>query len=54
MGSGSHDWIYWHFFKITVNYEYNSSHIELLNDDCLTILYEEFWTDLNLYYYPLL
>jgi hypothetical protein len=28
MGSGFNDWIYWHFFIITVNY--NSSHIELL------------------------
>jgi hypothetical protein len=37
MGSGPDDWIYWHFFTITV--EYNSSHIELLlNDVCLTNL----------------
>jgi hypothetical protein len=28
MGFGLDDWIYWHFFTITVNY--NSSHIELL------------------------
>jgi hypothetical protein len=28
MGSGSHDWIYWHFYTITVIY--NSSHVELL------------------------
>jgi hypothetical protein len=28
MGSGFDDWIYWHFFTITTNY--NSSHIELL------------------------
>jgi hypothetical protein len=27
MGSGFDDWVYWHFFIITVNY--NSSHIEL-------------------------
>jgi hypothetical protein len=30
MGSGFDDWVYWHFFTITVNYK--SSHIELLND----------------------
>jgi hypothetical protein len=34
MGSGSDDWVYWHFFTITA--DYNSSHIELLNDVCLT------------------
>jgi hypothetical protein len=35
MGSGFDDWIYWHFFTITVSY--NSSHIELLlSDVCLT------------------
>jgi hypothetical protein len=28
MGSGFDDWVYWHFFTITVNY--NSSHIEFL------------------------
>jgi hypothetical protein len=28
MGSGFDDWVYWHFFTITVNY--NSPHIELL------------------------
>jgi hypothetical protein len=40
MGSRFRDWIYWHFFTITVNYD--SSHIELLlNDVCLTNLYEE-------------
>jgi hypothetical protein len=40
MDSGSDDWIYWHFFTITINY--NSSHIELLlNDMYLTNLYEE-------------
>jgi hypothetical protein len=34
-GSGFDDWVYWHFFTITLNY--NSSHIELLlNDVCLT------------------
>jgi hypothetical protein len=33
MGSGLDDWVYWHFFTITV--DYNSSHIELLlNDAC--------------------
>jgi hypothetical protein len=30
MGSGSDDWVYCHFFTITVIY--NSSHIELLHD----------------------
>jgi hypothetical protein len=39
MGSGFDDWVYWHFFIITV--DYNSSHIEhILNDVCLTNLYE--------------
>jgi hypothetical protein len=34
MGSGFDDWIYWHFFTITVNYK--SSHIQLLlNNVCL-------------------
>jgi hypothetical protein len=37
------DWVYWHFFTITD--DYNSSHIELvLNDVCLTNHYEEFFT----------
>jgi hypothetical protein len=46
MGSRSDDWVYWHFFTITV--DYNSSHIELLLDDvCLTNLYEEFLNELN-------
>jgi hypothetical protein len=37
MGSGFDDWVYWHFFTITV--DYNGSHTELLlNDVCLTIL----------------
>jgi hypothetical protein len=45
MGSTFDDWIYWHFFTITVNYEYNSSHIELLlNDVCLTNLSEKIFT----------
>jgi hypothetical protein len=44
MGSGFDDWVYWHFFTIIVNY--NSSHIELLNNVCLTNLYEESLTDL--------
>jgi hypothetical protein len=39
MGSGFYDWVYWHFFTITVYY--NSSHIELLNNVCLTNFYEE-------------
>jgi hypothetical protein len=45
-GSGFDDWLYWHFFTITVNY--NSWHIELLlNYVCLTNLYEESLTALN-------
>jgi hypothetical protein len=40
MDSGFDDWVYWHLFTITLNY--NSSHIEiLLNDVCLTNLYKE-------------
>jgi hypothetical protein len=40
MGSGFDDWVYWHFFTITV--DYNSSHTELLlNDICPTKLYKE-------------
>jgi hypothetical protein len=47
MGSGFDVWIYWHFLTITVNY--NSSHTELLlNDVCLTNLYEESLTNLSL------
>jgi hypothetical protein len=47
MGSVSDDWIYCHFFTITA--DYNSSHIEfLLNNVCLTNLYEESRTDLSL------
>jgi hypothetical protein len=38
MGSGFDDWVYWHFLTITDNY--NSSHIELLLNVCLTNLYE--------------
>jgi hypothetical protein len=44
MGSAFDDWIYWHFFKIRVNY--NSAHIELLINVCLTKLYEESLTTL--------
>jgi hypothetical protein len=36
MGSRFDDWIYWHFFTITV--DYNSSHIELLLNVCVTNL----------------
>jgi hypothetical protein len=37
MGSGFDDWVYWHLFIITV--DYNSSYIELLlNDVCLVNL----------------
>jgi hypothetical protein len=40
MDSGFDDWVYWHFFTITVDYD--SSDIELLlNDVCLTNLSEE-------------
>jgi hypothetical protein len=47
MGSGFNDWIYWHFFTITINY--NISHIELLlNDICLTNLYEESLTPIRI------
>jgi hypothetical protein len=45
MGSGFDDWVYWHFFAITV--EYNSWHLELLlNDVCLMNFSEESRTDL--------
>jgi hypothetical protein len=41
MGSGFDDWVYWHFF------DYNIRHIKLLlNDVCLTNLYDESRTDL--------
>jgi hypothetical protein len=43
--SGSDDWVYWYFFTITV--DRNSSHIELLNEVCLTNRYEESLTDLR-------
>jgi hypothetical protein len=47
MGPGFDDWVYWHFFTTTV--DYNSSHIELLlNDVCLANLYEESFTNLGL------
>jgi hypothetical protein len=40
MGSSLDDWVYWHFFTITVNY--NSSYFQLLlNDVCLTNLTEK-------------
>jgi hypothetical protein len=46
LGSEFDDWVYWHLFTNTV--DYNSSHIELLlNDVCLTELSEEFFTALN-------
>jgi hypothetical protein len=45
MGSGFDDWVYWHFFTITLSY--NSSHIELLKDVCLTNLSEESLTNLS-------
>jgi hypothetical protein len=47
MGSGVDDWIYWLFFTITINSV--SSQIELLlNNVCLTNLYEESLTNLGL------
>jgi hypothetical protein len=46
MGSGFDDWVYWHCFTITVNY--NSSHIELLLNVCLASLCEESLTDFSL------
>jgi hypothetical protein len=47
MDSGSDDWIYWHFFTITL--KYNNSYIKLLlNDVSLTNLYEESRIDLSL------
>jgi hypothetical protein len=37
MGSGIDDWVYWHFFAVTINFY--SSHIELVpNNICMTIL----------------
>jgi hypothetical protein len=46
MGSAFDDWVFWHFFTVTV--DYNSSHIELLLDDvCLTNLFEESLTSLT-------
>jgi hypothetical protein len=50
-GSGFDDWIYWHFFTITVNY--NSSQIELflsdeslwrISDSCLNLSLLSDWT----------
>jgi hypothetical protein len=47
MGSGFDDWVYWHFFTITVNHK--SSHIELLlNSVSLMNLYEESVINLGL------
>jgi hypothetical protein len=46
MSYGFDDWVYWHFFTVTV--VYNSSHIELLlNEVCLMNFYEESVTVLN-------
>jgi hypothetical protein len=40
MGSRFDDWVYWHFFTVTV--VYNNSHIEIhLNESCLANLSEE-------------
>jgi hypothetical protein len=41
MGSGFDDWIYWHFFTITVNC--NSSHIELFWMHCVSYLTYAAW-----------
>jgi hypothetical protein len=46
MGSGVDDSVYLHFFTITVNY--NSSHIELLLNICLTDPPEESLSNLGL------
>jgi hypothetical protein len=47
VGSGFGEWVYWHFFTITV--DYNRSHTELLlNDVCLTDLSEESLARLSL------
>jgi hypothetical protein len=46
MGSRFDDWVYWHFFTITL--DHNSSHIELLLNICLTDLYEESLMNLGL------
>jgi hypothetical protein len=46
MGSGFDDWIYWHFFTITINC--NSSHSQLLLNVCLTNLSEESQTNISL------
>jgi hypothetical protein len=46
MGSGFDYWAYWHFCTITV--DCNCSHIELLNNVCLTNLCEESLTNLGL------
>jgi hypothetical protein len=46
MGSRFDDWVYWHFFTITVNYD--SSDIELLNDVYFANFYDESVTNLGL------
>jgi hypothetical protein len=45
-GSGLDDWVYWHFFTITTNY--NSSHIELVLNYELQLLSEECLLDLRM------
>jgi hypothetical protein len=53
MGSGFDDWVYWHFFTITVDYD--SAHIELLlNDVCLANLSEESLTAVGILDWSLL
>jgi hypothetical protein len=46
IGSVFDDWIYWHFFTITTNYE--SSHIELLLNHELRLLSDECSHDLRM------
>jgi hypothetical protein len=50
MGSGFDDWIYWHFFTITVNYDSSQSMTvydslpSLLDHECLLFHCDEWWT----------
>jgi hypothetical protein len=57
MGSGLGDWIYWHFFTITVNYNSHTfNSFWMPHDSCLTNLYEESlkgpWLSLSLKLLP--
>jgi hypothetical protein len=52
-GTGFDDWVYWHFFTITV--DYNSSHIELLlNNVCLANASEQSLTSIWISHFSLL